>query len=115
MGFSRLERPLLTTGAMARRTRTFLLVAMLLLWTGAAGGAEMLLSREVAAHGDDVAPQLDSAVAEMKQQLQSQGCGRIVVAYWSESVPLRHLLVEVRCRDGEKDDALAALPVEDRR
>lgn len=94
------------------QSRALLLAAVLTLGAGPAWSADVSLSREISAHGDDLTTRLDSAVADMKRELQSQGCGRIVVAYWSESVPLKRLRVEVRCRDGEKDEALAALPIE---
>lgn len=100
---------------MAWWVRTLLLLVTLASLIRPAWGEDMLISREVSARGDDVTTRLDSAVTEMKRQLATQGCDRIAVAYWSESIPLKHLRVEVRCRDGEKDDSVAALPGEDRR
>lgn len=70
----------------------------------------MWLAREISARGDDITARLDNAVADMKRELKVQGCGRVAVAYWSESVPLKRLRVEVRCRDEEEDGAVAALP-----
>lgn len=80
-----------------------------------AWGADWALLREISAAGDDVTTRLEGAVTEMKQALGSQGCHRVAVAYWSESVPLKRLLVEVRCRDSKQDDSLAVLPVGDLR
>ena len=99
---------------MATWARALLVLATVTLSLRPAWGEDMLLSRKVSARGDDVTARVERAVAEMKRELASQGCDRIAVAYWSESVPLKHLRVEVRCRDEEKDESLAALPREDR-
>lgn len=95
-------------------TRTLLVLSVLTLSIEAAWGADSVLSRDVSASGADVVTQIDGAVAEMRHQLASQGCDRIVVAYWSKSVPIKRLHVEVWCRDGE-EDAPAAMPIGERR
>jgi len=92
--------------------RSLITAALVALLAGSAWGAEMRLTRQVSARGDDVTTRLDSTVAEMKGELQFLGCRRVAVAYWSESVPLERLRVEVWCRDAEQDGAVAALPGE---
>jgi hypothetical protein len=96
------------------RIRAVLVVLLLALLPGPTWGAELRLSREIPARGDDIAARLDGTVAELKRELAALGCRRITAAYWSDTVPLTRLRVEVRCRDGE-DDAVAALPGESAR
>ncbi len=77
-------------------------------------GAELRTSREVALHGEDLAARLEAAVDELKREFTDQGCERISVAYWSDTVPLARLHVEVACRRSGRDEALAAVGARER-
>ena len=81
------------------------LLAFLALWATQGVGGEVVVWREVAVHGQDLASQLAQPVAEMKQQLKSLGCNQFSHAYWSEDIPTQ-LHVEVRCRGWMKDGPL---------
>lgn len=69
--------------------------------------ADLRVSREVAARGEDLAGQLNTTVEEIKQELADRDCERFTVAYWSDSVPLQRLNVEVTCRRSAPDETLA--------
>ena len=68
--------------------------------------ADLRISREVLAHGEDLSGILYAAVEEIKGEFVGRGCERFTVAYWSDSVPLRRLNVEVTCRHSEANEAL---------
>jgi len=65
---------------------------------GARVGAEVVLSREVTVHGENLVGQLTQPIAEMKQELATKGCSEFSLAYWSVNGPTR-LHVEVRCAE----------------
>lgn len=93
----------------ARGTSPFRLGAAMLLGSLAlspahAVGGEGAVWREIAVHGEDVLGQVARPVAELKEELMTQGCTEFSLAYWSGELPAR-LRVEVRCRDWMKDMA----------
>src|SRR5437867_5179035 len=53
--------------------------------------------------GNDVRAQLAEPVAEMEEGLPRRGCHAFVRAYWSDTIPLRVLHLEVRCKKGDGD------------
>lgn len=79
-----------------------MLLVFLALWAVQGFGGEVVIWREIAVHGGDLAGQLAQPVAEMKQQLTSLGCNQFSLAYWSEDMPTR-LRLEVRCRNWMRD------------
>lgn len=79
-----------------------MLLAFLALWAIQGSGGEVVIWREIAVRGQDLADQLLEPVAEMKQELTSLGCNQVFLAYWSEDMPTRFRL-EVRCRNWMRD------------
>lgn len=69
---------------------------VLTLWAAPGFGAEVTIFRGVTVHGQNLRGQLVQPVAAMKQELTSQGCNRVAVAFWTTAVPTR-IRVEVRC------------------
>ncbi len=84
-----------------------LVLSMLALCCVPALGAELTVSRDVEVAGDDVAGQIARPVADMEQELARQGCRAFSRAYWSDTIPLRTLHVEVRCKEGDDDGRLS--------
>ena len=87
-------------------------LSALALWHAPAFGAEMVVSRDIEILGEDVVGHLERPMAEMEEELTRQGCRAVTRAFWSDSVPLRILHVELRCKDsGAKERlSLGALP-----
>lgn len=69
--------------------------------------ADLRISREVTVYGENLAGNLNRTVEEIKRELVDRDCEGFTVAYWSDSVPLQRLNVEVTCRRSEPDEALA--------